>query len=115
MEHEVILVLTILKGLTVLAGGTFVILTLRAYLKHRAPAMLVLLIAIALMTTAALAEGVAVQFFRLELAAAHIVEAVFTLAAFVVLVMSVVTHRIGGQAAVDEAPRVDSFDLDEGS
>ncbi len=101
MEHGVILILTILKALTVLAGAIFLSFTLRAYLKHRARAMLVLLVAIALMTGAAVAEGIAVQVLGLELAGAHIVEAVFTLAAFVVLVMSVISHRIGGEAPLN--------------
>lgn len=88
MEHT-ITILTILKLLTVALGAVFIAISTRAYLKHRARSMLTLTVAIALMTGAAVAEGLAFQFIGLSLDEAHIIEAVFTLAAFTVLVLSI--------------------------
>ncbi len=111
-ESDFILTLTTLKALTVLAGAIFLSFALRAYLKHRARAMLVLLVAIALMTAAAVAEGLAIQVLGLELGAAHVIEASFTLAAFVILVLSVISHRIGGRIQADSGSvELDSDEL----
>lgn len=86
--------LTVLKIATVLFGLVFLYYTLRAYRKHRARSMLILFVAVGLMTAAAVAEGVAFAVLGLSLEQAHIVEAVFTLAAFAVLVYSIFAHRV---------------------
>ena len=92
MEHY-ILTLTILKAITVLLGGIFLYFVGRAYLKHRSRPMMWLFIAVALMMAAAVAEGTAFRILDLSLEASHVVEAVFTLLAFLVLVYSVMSHR----------------------
>ncbi len=72
----------------------FLYFTGRAYLKHRSRSMLVLLVAIALMVAAAVAEGASLQILGLKLDEAHVVEAVLTMAAFGVLVYSVLSHKL---------------------
>ncbi len=94
MEHEILLTLTILKVLTVALGGVFLWFTVRAYIKHRARGMLVLSLAVGLMTFAAVTEGAALQVFGASRDVAHALEAAITLAAFAVLVLSVITHRL---------------------
>ena len=87
MEHYALL-LSIVKTITVLVGGAFLVVAIRAYRKHRTRALLVLIVAIALLTTAAAAEGFAREVMRLDPDLAHLIEAVFTLAAYAVLLYS---------------------------
>ncbi len=93
MEH-IILTLTLLKLATVALGSVFLWHTIRAYRKHGAPSLLWLSLAIGTLIFAAVAEGFSLQVMGLPLDAAHIVEAVFTLLGFLILVWSVVSHRI---------------------
>lgn len=88
-----ILSLSILRGLAVLLGLTFLFYTWRAYLKHRSSALMWLWVAIAIMVLAAIIEGIAVQVLGLTLDQSHILESVVTLAGFSVLVMSVIVPR----------------------
>lgn len=92
MEHEIPL-LTGLKLVTVALGAVFLYYTGKAYLKHRERPMLVLFAAVGLMVVAAIAEGFASRILGLPLSTAHIIEAVFTLAGFAVLVASVAWPR----------------------
>lgn len=85
---EPILILSALKIVTVLAGIVFLAWAGKAYLKHRTRNMAALVLAVALLTLAAVSEGIAFQVLGFPLADAHIVEAVFTLAGFLVLVVS---------------------------
>lgn len=91
---ETILVLSALKVVTVLAGIVFLVWAGKAYLKHRTRNMATLFAAMALLTMAAIAEGIVFQLVGLSLASAHIVEALFTLAGFLVLVASVLVKSL---------------------
>ncbi|MBW3583554.1 MAG: hypothetical protein KY455_10695 [Euryarchaeota archaeon] len=105
MEHVYILILTILKIISVSLGAIFLFFTYRAYRKHASRPLLVLMVAILLMVLAAVAEGAAFQVLGFALEQAHVIEAVFTLAAFAVLVWSIlVPHRKG---------EIDITDLEE--
>lgn len=88
------LILGLIKTVTVALGLVFLVITLRAYRRNPNPGLLFLLVAVALMTTAAVAEGLAFQAAGLSLDQAHIIEAVFTLAGFAVFVASVVGYRV---------------------
>ena len=98
MEHEVFWVLTALKVLTVAAGAWFLWVAVRAYRRHRTRSLGILIMAVGLMTAASVSEGAALQAFGLPLDQAHILEAVFMLAAFLVLLWSVLAP--GRQRAV---------------
>ncbi len=93
MEHLNLyeIALSILKALTVMLGVLFLFITWRAYRKHKARQLLVLLMAVGTLTLSAIVEGAAVQFLGLSLDQSHVIEGVFTLAAFAILVWSVVT------------------------
>lgn len=88
------LILGLIKTATVALGLVFLAITLRAYRRDPNRGLLFLLVAVALMTTAAVAEGLAFQAAGLSLDQAHIIEAVFTLAAFAVFVASVIGYRV---------------------
>ncbi len=85
--------LSIIKAATVCVGAVFLLLAGRAYWRTRAASMRTLFVAVALLVLAAVAEGASLQVLRLSLEHAHIIEAVVTLAAFVVLLASVLAHR----------------------
>ncbi|MGB1586846.1 MAG: DUF7521 family protein [Thermoplasmatota archaeon] len=87
--------LSILKVLTVLAGGIFLFVTWKAYLRRRSRSMLLLFAAISLMVLAAILEGAALQVLGFSMEEARLVEAVVTLTAFLVLLYSVVGHKPG--------------------
>ena len=88
------LILGILKTVTVALGIAFLWITWKAYRRQPNRGILVLFIAVVLMTTAAVAEGLAYQALGLSLGQAHLIEAAFTLVAFGVLVYSVRSYRI---------------------
>lgn len=92
-EHSVA-VLTVLRLATLAFAAVFLWYTLRAYLRHRGPSMLFLLVAVGLMAAGVIIEGAMVQFLGTPLDVAHIAEAVTMLLAFAVLVFSVVSHRV---------------------
>ena len=95
MQHYE-LIQYILRIISITLGAVFLFFTLRAYLKHRTRPMLVLMVAIVLMIMASASEGAATQVLGLNLDQAHVIEAVFTLSAFAVLVWSIlVPHRRG--------------------
>ncbi len=85
-----ILLLSIIKILTVALGAVFLGITWRAYRRQPNRGMLVLFVAVVLMTVAAVAEGLALG---LSLDEAHIIEGLFTLAGFAVLVYSVWSYK----------------------
>ncbi|MEK6975112.1 MAG: hypothetical protein AABY18_02070 [Candidatus Thermoplasmatota archaeon] len=89
-----ILLLSIIKILTVVLGAVFLGITWRAYRRQPNRGMLVLFFAVALMTVAAVAEGLAFQALGFSLDQAHIIEGLFTLAGFAVLVYSVWSYRV---------------------
>ncbi len=93
MEHETFATLTILRLLTIALGATFLWFVARAYLKHRAPSLAILFVAIGLMTAGAVVEGFMVGILDIDIEVAHLTEAVFQLLAFSVLVWSVVSHK----------------------
>lgn len=88
-----ILLLSAIKIVTVALGAVFLGITWRAYRRQPNRGLFVLFIAVVLMTVAAVAEGLAFQALGLSLDQAHVVEALFTLAAFAVLVYSVWSYR----------------------
>ncbi|MFA5943077.1 MAG: hypothetical protein WC876_01280 [Candidatus Thermoplasmatota archaeon] len=88
-----ILLLSIIKIITVALGAVFLGITWRAYRRQPNRGILVLFIAVVLMTIAAVAEGLAFQALGLSLDQAHIIEGLFTLAGFAVLVYSVWTYK----------------------
>lgn len=88
-----ILLLSVIKIATVALGAVFLWITWRAYRRQPNPGMLVLFAAVILMTVGAVAEGLAFQALGLSLDQAHIIEALFTLAGFAVLVYSVWSYR----------------------
>lgn len=91
-----ILLLSAIKIVTVALGAVFLAITWRAYRRAPNPGMLVLFAAVVLMTVAAVAEGLAFQALGLSLDQAHVIEALFTLAGFAVLVYSVWSYRPQG-------------------
>jgi heme A synthase len=93
MSEFSILVLTVLKTLTVLLGLAFLYYTGRAYKRRKSREFALLFVAIALLTVAAISEGLAFQGLKLSLDDAHVIEGIFTLAGFAVLVYSVVAPR----------------------
>lgn len=88
-----ILLLSIIKIATVVLGAVFLGITWRAYRRQPNRGLLVLFIAVVLMTVAAVAEGLAFRAIGLSLDQAHIIEALFTVAGFAVLVYSVWSYR----------------------
>jgi hypothetical protein len=88
-----ILLLSALKTVTVLFGAAFLWITWRAHRRTPNRGLLVLFVAVVLMTVAAVAEGLAYQALGLSLDQAHVIEAVFTLAGFAVLLGSVWSYR----------------------
>lgn len=91
MNSELIPLL-IFRGLTVVAGSAFLAFTIQAYRTHHSKSMLVLMVAIALMVVAVLAEGIAYFLFGASLGHAETVEAAITLLAFLVLLWSIRMH-----------------------
>lgn len=89
-----LLLLSILKTATVALGATFLWITWRAYRRQPNPGLAALLGAVILLTVAAVAEGLAFRAVGLSLDQAHVIEAVFTLAGFAVLVYSVWSFRV---------------------
>lgn len=104
------LLLGLIKTATVAFGLVFLVITLRAYRRNPNRGLLFLLVAVALMTTAAVAEGLAFQAAGLSLDQAHIIEAIFTLAAFAVFVASVVGYRVRPRKAQRPIESVDASD-----
>ena len=98
------LILGLIKVLTVALGLMFLLITLRAYRRNPNPGLFFLLIAVGLMTVAAVAEGLAFQAAGLSLDEAHVIEAVFTLAAFAVFVASVVGFKVKPRRAEQPLP-----------
>ncbi len=88
-----VLVLSLIKVITVLVGVVFLYITGKAYAKTRSRSMAILFVAVGLMVLAAVAEGAAFQILGLSLDESHVVEAVVTLAAFMVFLYSIVSHR----------------------
>lgn len=105
------LVLVAIKAVTVLAGAGFLWITFKAWRANRRAALAILMAAVALLIVSAIAEGSAYQGFHLSLDQAHVIEAVFTLAAFVVLLASVLANRPGKRMPAAE-PKVRA-DIDE--
>lgn len=93
MEHHII-TLSIIKTITVAVGLVFLYLVGRAYAKTRARSMAVLFVAVGLFVAAAVVEGTAVQLLSMSLDQAHVLEAIVTLAGFMVLLYSVIAHRL---------------------
>lgn len=91
---ETIQILSALKIATVAAGLVFLTWAGKAYLKHRTRNMATLVLAVSLLTLAAISEGIAFEFLGFPLDLAHILEAVFTLAGFLVLVASVLVAKL---------------------
>lgn len=83
-----ILILSALKLVTVLLGFVIVALAWRAFRSTGRKPFMWLAIGLGLMTIGAIAEGAAFQGLDLSLDESHVIEAVFTLAAFGVLVYS---------------------------
>lgn len=82
--------LYILRGAGAVLGAVFFYVTVRAYVRHRARSMGVLALATALLTLGAVTEGAVLQFAGEDaLDLAHIIESVVFLAAFGVLLFSV--------------------------
>lgn len=90
---DVIPILSLLKVLTVVLGAVFLAITWRAYRRAPNRGLLVLFIAVGLLTVSAVAEGLAYKALGLTLDQAHVIEALFTLAGFAVLVYSVWSFR----------------------
>ena len=88
-----ILLLSIIKIATVTLGGIFLAITWRAHRRQPNTGLLVLFAAVALMTIASVAEGLAYRALGLRLDQAHLIEGVFTFAGFAVLVYSVWSYR----------------------
>lgn len=90
---DTILILSIIKVITVALGCTFLAITWRAQRRQPNPGLLVLFAAVSLLTIASVAEGLAYRALGLTLDQAHVIEGVFTLAGFAVLVYSVLSFR----------------------
>lgn len=91
---DVELALLALRGLGALIGIAFFVIVVRAYRRTGARSMFVLGLATALLTIASLAEGAALRFLGADaLDTAHLIESVLFLAAFSVLLWSVLSHR----------------------
>lgn len=88
-----ILLLSAIKIVTVALGAVFLGITLRAYRRQPNRGLLVLFMAVGLLTVSAVAEGLAFQALGLSLDQAHVIEGLFTLAGFAVLVYSVWSYR----------------------
>lgn len=91
---DTILLLSALKIVTVALGAVFLGITLKAYVRRPNRGMLVLFFAVGLLTVSAVAEGLAYQALGLTLDQSHIIEALFTLAGFAVLVYSVWSFKV---------------------
>lgn len=87
MEHQTIL-LTVLNGSAALMGAYFVVRATRAYERHGESHLGILAIAVGLLTLGLIVEGVIVRGLGLEIATAHVVEAIFGVMGFAVLVYS---------------------------
>lgn len=87
-DPTTILVLSAIKAVTVILGLVVIGLGWRAYRASGRRPFLWLTVGLGLMTIGAIAEGAAYQGLNLSLDQAHVVEALFTLAAFAVLVYS---------------------------
>lgn len=88
-----ILLLSVIKIITVALGAVFLWITWRAYRRQPNRGMLVLFAAVVLMTIGAVAEGLAFRAVGLSLDQAHIIEGLFSLAGFAVLVYSVWSYK----------------------
>ncbi len=88
-----ILLLSLIKIATVALGVLFLGITLRAYRRQPDRGLLMLFIAVVLLTFAAVAEGLAFGAVKLPLDEAHIIEALFTVSGFAVLVYSVSSYE----------------------
>lgn len=100
MEHTILL-LTVLRVAALLCATVFLFFTGRAWLRTRSRGMATLFVAVGLLAAGVLAEGAALQGLGLSLDAAHLIESVFLLAGFLVLMLSVLVHRPGGSVPVD--------------
>lgn len=87
-NDPVTLTLSLIKLATVALGALVIYLGTRAYRASNRKPILWLTIGMGIMTLGAVAEGLALQGLGLTLAAAHIIEAVVTFAAFAALVYS---------------------------
>jgi hypothetical protein len=90
---DIVVILTILRALAAILGVTFMVLTFRAWRAHHSRRLAVLLLAVAMLTAAALAEGAALQVLGFSEDVAHLIEAVIGLAAFAVLLSSVLLRE----------------------
>ncbi len=88
-----ILLLSVIKIVTVVLGSVFLGITWRANRRQPNRGLLMLFLAVVLMTVGAVAEGLAFRAVGLSLDQAHLIEGLFTLAGFAVLVYSVWSYR----------------------
>jgi len=102
MEHCIV-ILTVLRTTALLFAAVFLYFTGRAWLRTRASSMATLFVAVGLLAGGALAEGAALQGLGVGLDTAHLIESVFLLLGFLVLMLSVLLHRPGGRFRSREA------------
>ena len=88
------LILTILRFVGFAAAAVFLAFVGRAWLKHRVPSMAILFVAIGLLAVGTVIEGVLFGIMGIDIDVAHLVEASFQLVAFVILVWSVLAHKV---------------------
>lgn len=90
----IVLTLSILRLLGFASAFIFLWFVGKAYLKHRVESLAILFVAIGLLAIGTIIEGVLFQFIGTSIDTAHVVEASFQLMAFLVLVWSVVAHKV---------------------
>lgn len=81
--------LALIRGATVVAGIVFLLYAAQAYRTYRSKGLAILAIAIALMITGVLVEGIAFFAFGASLGTAETIEAAMMLLAFLLLLWSV--------------------------
>lgn len=99
-----ILILSVLNSLAALLGAYILVRSYRAWRRHDARSMLVLSVAMGLLVLAVVVEGFTYQLLGWELDQAHVVEAVFNLAAFGVFAYSLHAPERATRVPVDEEP-----------
>lgn len=94
--------LLVLRLIGFVLGGGFLYYTFRAYRKHRARSMLVLMIAIAMWMAATVTEGFAITGLGLSIDHAHILESIVMIVASAFLLASVFAHQVTDWEDMDE-------------
>jgi hypothetical protein len=86
--------LLVLRMIGFLLAGAFLLVTWRAYRRHRTRSMLLLMIAVFLWMASIVAEGLALQGFGLSIDHAHVLESIVMIVASLFLLLSVLSHKV---------------------